>query len=459
MGKSLTWLLPPTNLPVEFEIQLNSRILGFSILACLIAALVSGAAPSLLSGRAGLSEALKEGGRSGGSGSHSHRMRSILVVCEIALAMVALIGAGIFVRSFENASKSKPGFDPNHVLLAQFYLTGYTREQAKQFCFRLRERLASSPGIFAVSYADTVPLGFGGDRGHDVEIDGYVPAVSEKMNFSRTLVAPGYFNLMRIPLLEGRDFTEADDENGTLVMIVNQTFARRFFAGSNPIGRKVRVSTGTVFNVVGMAKDIKYRTLVEPPQPYFYMPFKQRFQEGFDIAFYLRTAGNPNEAIATLRREAVAIDPAAASFEATPLSEYITASLYPQKVAAKLLAVLALTSLLLSAVGLYSVITYAVSQRTHEIGIRIALGARPGDVVSMVIRQGMLLTLAGLLAGCAGALAAMRLVASMLVNVSAADPATYAAAALLLGAVALLACYLPARRAAKVDPIVALRHQ
>jgi ABC-type antimicrobial peptide transport system permease subunit len=198
---------------------------------------------------------------------------------------------------------------------------------------------------------------------------------------------------------------------------------------------------------------------VEPPQPYFYMPFKQRFQEGFDIAFYLRTAGNPNEAIATLRREAVAIDPAAASFEATPLSEYITASLYPQKVAAKLLAVLALTSLLLSAVGLYSVITYAVSQRTHEIGIRIALGARPGDVVSMVIRQGMLLTLAGLLAGCAGALAAMRLVASMLVNVSAADPATYAAAALLLGAVALLACYLPARRAAKVDPIVALRHQ
>jgi len=242
-------------------------------------------------------------------------------------------------------------------------------------------------------------------------------------------------------------------------MIVNETFSRRFFAGSNPLGRKVKVSAGTVFTVVGVARDIKYRSLVEAPQPYFYMPLKQRFREGLDLFFYLRTAGNPNEAIATLRREVMAIGPATATFEATPLVEYITASLYPQKVAAKLLTVLGLTSLLLSAIGLYSVVAYAVGQRTHEIGIRMALGAQTVDVVSMIVRQGMLLTLVGLLTGCAGALAATRLVASMLVDVSSADPATFAVVLLLLGAVGFLASYLPARRAAKVDPLVALRDQ
>ena len=459
MGKSLVWLLPASNLPVGLDIQLNGRILGFSILACLIASLASGAAPALLSGRAGLSEALKEGGRGGGSGAHSRRMRSMLVISEITLATVALVGAGVFVRSFANASRSNPGFDPDHVLLSQFYLTGQTPEQTKQFSLRLRERLATIPGISVVTYADTAPLGFKGDRGHDVEIEGYASAVNESMNFSRTLVAPGYFSLMRIPMIGGRDFTEADDEKSAPVMIVNETFSRRFFAGSNPLGRKVKVSAGTVFTVVGVARDIKYRSLVEAPQPYFYMPLKQRFREGLDLFFYLRTAGNPNEAIATLRREVMAIGPATATFEATPLVEYITASLYPQKVAAKLLTVLGLTSLLLSAIGLYSVVAYAVGQRTHEIGIRMALGAQTVDVVSMIVRQGMLLTLVGLLTGCAGALAATRLVASMLVDVSSADPATFAVVLLLLGAVGFLASYLPARRAAKVDPLVALRDQ
>jgi predicted permease len=459
MGKSLSWLLPATHLPTGLDPRLSGRILGFSILACVAAALISGVAPALLSGFASLSEGLKEGGRSGGSGARSHRMRGMLVISEIALATVALVGAGIFMRSFENASRRDPGFDSANVLLAQFYLTGHTREQALQFCFRLRERLASTTGISSVTYADTAPLGFKGDAGHDIEVDGYVPRASEKMNYSRTLVAPGYFTLMRIPLLEGRDFTDTDDEQGLPVMIVNETFAHRFFAGSNPIGRKVRVSAGTVFTVVGTAKDIKYRTLVEAPQPYFYMPIRQRFREGLDVHFFLRTAGDPSEVISTVRREAAVIDSTAAGFEATPLSEYITASLYPQKVAAKLLSVLGLTSLLLAAVGLYSVVTYAVSQRTHEIGIRMALGAQPGDVVGMVVRQGMLLTGAGLAAGIAVALLATRLVASMLVSVSAADPATYAAAALLLGSVALLASYVPARRAARVDPMAALRDQ
>ena len=459
MGDSLRWLLPPTDLPVGLDIHLNGRILGSLALVCVVAALASGAAPALFSARSNLNEALKESGRSAGSGAHSHRLRGMLVISEIALAAMALIGAGIFVRSFENARSIHPGFDLENVLLSQFYLPGYTTDQAKQFCLRLRERLQPVPGIASVTYADTVPLGFGGDAGHDIEVDGYVPSPSEKMNFSRTLVAPGYFLLLRIPLLEGRDFTEADDENASPVMIVNETFAQRFFPHSSPIGRKVRVSGNKIFTVVGMARDIKYRSLVEAPQPYFYLPFQQRFQEGRSVAFYLRTAGKPKETIPTLRREASAIDPTSANLEAMPLSEYITASLYPQKVASNLLTALGLTSLLLAAVGLYSVVTYAVSQRTQEIGIRMALGAQPGHVVRMVIYQGMVLTLTGLLAGIAGALATARLIASMLVNVSAADPATFVGVALLLVVVALLASYIPARRAARVNPVVALRCQ
>jgi predicted permease len=459
MGESLRWLVPPTDLPVQLDIRLNWRILAFSILTCVLATLFSGVAPALLSIRSKLVETLKEGGRGGGQGAHSHRLRGTLVVAEIALAAVALIGAVVFMRSFEKARAVYPGFDPGNVLLSQFYLPGYTPDQAKQFAFRLRERLGSLPGITAATYADTVMLGFSGDAGNDIEIPGYAPGPNERMNFSRTLVAPGYFDIMRIPVLEGRDFTEADDEQSTPVLIVNQTFARRFFGETNPLGRKVRVSAGTVFTVIGLARDIKYRYLNEPPQPYFYMAFKQRFYEGRNIAFFLHTSGNPREAIAALRREAAAVDPTAAALDTIPLSEYITATLYPQKVAARLLSALGLISLLLSAVGLYSVVNYAVSQRTREIGIRMALGAQPGDVVKMVLRQGLLLTLGGLLAGVGAGLVFTRMVASMLLDISPADPLTFAAAALLLGTVTLLASYIPARRAARVDPMVALRDQ
>jgi predicted permease len=459
MADSLRWLVPPTDLPVYIDVHLNWRVFGFSVLTCVLATLLSGVAPALLSIPSKPGEALKEGGRSRGPGAHSHRLRGILVISEIALAAVVLIGAAVFIRSFDKARKIYPGFDAGNVLLSQFYLPGYTADQVKQFAFRLRERLSSLPGNAAVAYADTVMLGFSGDAGNDIDVPGYVPGPSERMNLSRAIVAPGYFDLMRIPILEGRDFTEADDERNARVMIVNQTFARRFFGESNPIGRKVRVSRGTEFTVVGVARDIKYRILNEPPLPYFYMPFKQRFYEGRNVAMFLRTTGDPREAIGSLRREAAAVDPTAAALGVVPLSEYITATLYPQKVAARLLSALGLISLLLSAVGLYSVVNYAVSQRTQEIGIRMALGARPGDVMRMVVLQGLWLTGSGLSAGIAVGLIFTHVAASLLLNTSPADPITLTAACLLLGTIALLASYVPARRAARVDPIVALRHE
>lgn len=459
MVRSLSHLTPTgIGLPVGLELEMNGEALGFTVLICVLAALVSGLSPALHALRPDLNESLKEGGRGGSLGARSQRLRAAFVVSEVALALVALAGAGLFLTNFRNASSVHPGFEPRNVLVSRFYLStsGYTAEQRQQFCLRLRDRLESAPGILGVSYADTIPLGFGLGPGTTVEIEGYVPGQSEQMTIPRTVMAPGYFQVLRLPLVGGRDFTAQDDLNSAPVLIVNQSFARRYFGGRDPLGRKVR-AWGKWFTVVGLVKDSKYYYLSEPPRPYLYAPLQQAGVPA-GIAFYVRTAGPPAEALATLRREAAAIDPNAAAFDALPLSEYISAPLFSQKIAASLLSVLGMMSLLLAAVGLYSVMAYAVSQRTHEIGIRMALGAQPPDVLGMVMRQGLVLTAAGLVAGLAAAVMATGLVAGMLENVSATDPLIFAAASLFLSLVALPSSYFPARRATKVDPIIALRH-
>jgi predicted permease len=309
-----------------------------------------------------------------------------------------------------------------------------------------------------VSYSNYIPLGFGTSPVSRIEVEGYLPGRSEDMRVYECNIAPGYFKVLRIPLLDGRDFSEQDDRQTAPVAIVNQAFARRFFAGRNPIGRKLRRGDRW-FTVVGLAGDSKYHHPAEAPLPYFYVPFRQAHGGEFWMAFYIRTNGPPGQAVAAVRREAAALDPNAAAVETVPLEQYIGASMFPQWVAASLLSVLGGISLLLAAVGLYSVMAYAVIQRSHEFGIRMALGARPGAVLGMVLRQGLALTAGGILAGAVAALAAARLVSSMLVNVSAGDPVIFAAAAVFLGLVAMLASYLPAWRATKVEPSVALRCQ
>ena len=341
----------------------------------------------------------------------------------------------------------------SHLSLAS---AGYSVADRKQFCRRLRERLESEPGVAAATYADQIPLGFGGWSWEDLRIEGYVPAPNENMKIYRNVVAPGYFQLLKIPLLDGRDFTEQDEGGSRLVMIVSETFARHFFAGRNPIGYKVH-GWGEWFTVVGVVKDSKYRTPNEAPQPYFYVPFRQVYRADLDIAFYVRTAGDDRQGLAALRNEVRSMDPNVGVFDAMPMTEYIGAALFAQKVAAVLLGVLGAIALVLAAVGLYSVMAYSITQRTQEIGIRMALGAGSGDVVRLVLRQGMGLTVAGLAAGVAAALAVTRLAAGLLVQVSASDPAIFVGAAAFLAAVALAATYLPARRTTRIDPNVALR--
>jgi predicted permease len=439
---------------------MSGRVLAFTVMICVATVLVSGAAPVLFWLNSSVSEALKEGGRSGQHGRQSHRIRGLLVSSEVAMATLALIGAGLFVRSFQNARNLYPGFDKNNVVLIRFYpaALGSSTAEMQQFCLRLQERFRSSPGVTGAVYADYVPLGGTGGPWSEIQVEGYTPPPGVAVNVNRYLVAPGYFQLLHIPLIDGRDFTAQDAGKAQPVVIVNQTFAQRYFAGANPVGRKIRWRDKWA-TVVGLAQDSKYFEIAEAPRPHFFGPFLQQAGAENSYYFFVKTAGDPVRMMARLRREVAAVDPSAAAFDVMPLSEWTDITMLPQKVAASLMAGLGLLSLVLAALGLYSVMAYSVAQRTQEIGIRMALGAQPRTVLANVLWQGAVFTIPGLAVGIGAAFVLTRLVSGMLFKVNAADPVTFVGASLFLTAVALLAAWFPARRATKVEPIVALRRE
>ena len=472
MGHALRLLMPPSPMAslVAMDTRPNLTVLGFTVGVCVLVAAIAGLAPALHVGRLDLNAKLNAGGRNGAAGRVRSRVRSTLVATEVALALVALVGAGLFARSFQRTLHIDPGFDSNHVLLNQFYLStnGYNLAQRKEFCRRLEERMLGAPGVTDVAYSDGVPLGFEPSWWEELRIEDYAPRPNENMNIFRNVISPGYLSLLHIPLVEGRNFTVQDNENAPNVMIVNEAFVRRFFAGRNPIGKKIH-GWGEWFRVVGVAKDAKYHYLGESTPAYFYVPFRQVFREDMNLAFYVRSKGNPESALASLRTQARAIDPNVTVFDAAPMSEFIGASLYPQKIAASLMTVLGAIALLLAAVGLYSVMAYSVAQRTQEIGVRMALGAQPATVLWMVVRQGVGLAVVGLVFGAALAIGLARAAATLSFTNSAMganasllgqdvnNPLIYVAAVAFLCGVALVASYLPARRAASIDPMQALR--
>ena len=459
-GDALSMLVPKISAPVLVGFQMNPRVIAFTLLTCVFATLLSTSAPVFVSFRSGVNEVLKEGGRGGSQGRLSSRIREFLVITEVAMATLALVGAGLFLRSIQTARAIDPGFDRSNMLLIRYYAagTGTTTLELYQFCARLRDRLRSTAGIRDAAYADFAPLGSSGGPYTGMEVEGYLPTIGESMETNRAFIAPGYLGALRIPLVAGRDFTESDGRGAPLVVIVNRAFEDRYFHGSSALGHKVRF-WGSWRTVVGVAQNSKYFNISEAPHPYYYAPFDQEAGTDAQIFFFIKTAGDPSAISGSLRRQVAELDPNAGALDVMTLKEWTEVTLLPQIAASSLLAVLGGLSVILAAIGLYSVMAYAVSQRTQEIGIRIALGARPNDVLRAILRRGITLTAIGLTAGIAISLAATRLVASQLVDVGAADLRAFAGAAVFLTLVSLLASYVPARRATRIDPVTALHSE
>ncbi|HTP36402.1 MAG TPA: ABC transporter permease [Candidatus Acidoferrales bacterium] len=461
MGRTLALMVTVQDVPLDLGGGIDTATLAFTVALTILTTLISGLAPAAMAAHCDLDEVLREGGRGGGSGRKSHRLRRLLVAVEMGLAIVALIGAGLLWRSFRNASAIQPGFDRTNVSVSQFYLSyaGYSGPEQWRFCRELRSRMEANPGVIGVTYSDVVPMstvsGAGLTPWHKLEIPGYVPAANEQMMIHRATVPPGYFKLLGIRMLEGRDFTESDSVDAPMVIIVNETFARRFFHGAYPIGRKVRLE-GNLTTVVGLAKDSKYHTPAEGPLPFFYIPFRQWFYPGLNFSIFVKTAGDPLRMTPALQREALALNQDA-TFTTRLLADANAGSLSDLNVGASLLSVVGALSLLMAAIGLYSVMSYAVSQRTQELGLRMALGAQPGQVLRQVLREAVVMMIPGVLAGVVIALAASGVLGGMLVGVSVTDPLTFAGAAAFLSLVAAAASYFPARRATKSDPMASLR--
>jgi predicted permease len=442
---------------VQLRFPLDGVTLGFTLLLTLGTGLAFGLFPALQASRPDLYTVLKEGGRSSQGGASHHRLRNALVIAEVAVALALLIGASLCVKGLQRARQIDFGFHPDHVLLAglQIGMNGYNPETGKVFYRQARQRLAAVPGVEEAALASWFPLGLSGCKGWDAYVEGYQRPDGEDTTYEFAIVSPRYFAALRIPLVAGRDFTDADDATTTPVAIVNEYFAHRFWPGQDAIGRRFR--TGGVWRtIVGVAKAGKYNHLDEGPWCFFYLPYQQGVPD-LDLSLCLRTSGDPTALANTLRQTMRNLDPGVELRQTMPLAAYSSLVLFPQRMASSLLILLGAVALILAAMGVYAVMAYAVGRRTQEFGVRLALGASRGDILRLVLGQGLVLAGIGVAAGLLLALAGTRFLASFLYGVSPFDAATLVAMPLVLGLVALLACYVPARRATQVDPIIALR--
>ena len=459
LGGSLALIIPRTDLPVGFEVPLTWRALLAAGVGALAATVLVGLAPALRMRRAAEMAQWAGAARGATADARAGRMRSFLVGAQMALALVALAGAALFLRSFEAARRADPGFDAAHAVLVGLDLAfnENTVEQNGALLRRLRDHLETLPGVEAASLVSDVPLGFNRGSWEEIAVTGYTPGPGENLKTWNNVVAPGYFSSMRIPLLEGRDFTERDEAGAEYVAIVNETFVRRYYGGSGAVGRTFRGWGDRTLRIVGVARDSRIHQLKEDPLPFFYVPLGQFYHKAMGVAAVVRVKGDPAARLAEVRQAIASYNPGIRAFAAMPLEEFTAASLFAYKMGAAFLGVVAPLCLALAALGLYGVVSYLTAQRTREIGVRMALGAAPGDVLLRVLWSGAGMLLSGLLVGLGLALLAGRLASGVLYGVSGWDPASLAGSVALLAAAALAAAWVPAWRAAKLDPLTALR--
>jgi putative ABC transport system permease protein len=464
-----SWLVPallalaPVQLPRAQHIRIEPVVFAFLMAISVGAALAVGLVPGLRAARQDVQTGLKEGEARTGPGPRQARLRQALVVAEIAAALVVVVAAALLVRSLQRVQSVDPGFRTDRAVALQLFLPPNTYRQEPEivgFYDRLRDRLRALPGVVSVGAVSALPLSTAGAHLQmPFQIEGR-PAADREQQVNVRVATPEYFQAMGIPLLRGRPFSEGDGPDGPGVVIVSDTFARRHAAGRDPIGLRVLLETGEPraaqpHDVIGVVGDIHEEGLDDPPQPTVYLPFRRNPMRTLAIA--VRTAIDPHQLGPAVRSQVTAIDPQLAVFSVRPLEEIVGEALKAPRFTAVLLGMLATVALLIAASGVYGMISLTVAERTHEVGIRLALGGGPRALVGGIVARCARLVALGLIAGGAGAFAASRLMATLLFDITASDPASFGAAALVLGGVALAASYLPARRVTRIDPALVLR--
>jgi putative ABC transport system permease protein len=470
-ARDLLLALSPTDFPRASAVSIDGRVLLFSLIVTLFAGLALGLAPAIQHTRTDLNSELKDGARDA-TGETRNRVRSLFIVSEVALSLMLLVAAGLLLKSFSQLRGVNPGFDADHVLAVRLSLPAArypNGASVKTFYDKLAPRIAVLPGVEGVSAASALPLS-GLIARTTFDIAGRPSATASEQPFAQhRWVGPGYFETMKISLLRGRDITDSDDDRTPGVIIIDQALQRKFFGAQDPLGTHVLINMGdgrpaSEYEVVGIVEDVKHMGLTDEPMPTLYGPIPQAPKSAVpfmanNLSLVVRTGIEPEVLVATVRRKLRDVDVDVATAGVRPMNQLLSAAVAARRFNMQLIAVFAATALLLAAAGLYAVIAYLVSQRTREIGIRLALGATPRHILRLMMGQGMRLTLIGVAIGFVGAVAVTRLMRSLLFGVAPTDLTTFMISAIVLIVVALLACFIPARRATKVDPLVALRYE
>jgi len=464
-GTNLLVSFKPDNLPRLSEIAVDGRVLVFTLGISLLTGLVFGLLPAWTASRSGVGEALKEGGRSSTAGGARQRLRSAFVVGELAVALVLLVGAGLLIKTFSKLRSVEPGFDPNHMLTMRVELPENRYQNVPEQTRFRKQVLAgmnSLPGVQAAMVSE-LPLS-GDSLDHDFVIEGRPPITpGDEPSLETRSILGDYFKVMRIPLRQGRDFGPQDfDDNAPMIGIVNESVVHQYFQNEDPLGKRIRWARDTTehwMTIVGVVGDVKHYGLDLPEQPAFYTPYTQISPWKRWMSFAVRTEGDPGSLAQAVKKEIWKVDSQLPVTKVETMDEVAASSFSARRFNMSLLSLFAALALVLAAIGIYGVMSYAVTQRTQEIGIRMALGASTLDVLSLIIRNGLLLVVVGTAIGLVGAFALTRLMATLLFGVTPTDALTMFVVSAVLVGVALLACFIPARRATKVDPLVALRYE
>jgi predicted permease len=464
VGRGLESLRPLGDFPIRFNLAFDWRVFSYIAAIALFTGVAMGLVPALRVSRNDLNETLRESGRGSAGDGGRRPIRNILVIAQVAGSLVLLVAAGLFMRSLASAKSIDLGFDPKNLLNVGLDpgLQGYDQSRAETFYRELLRRARSLPGVDSASYAYTVPMNYY-NTAANIYPEGLAVTTSNKKTLegSYNMIGTGFFTTMRIPILKGRDFSDADTATTEHVAIVNQTMAARLWPNQDPLGRKFSMesATGPFLTVVGVARDAKYGELMESPTLYFYQPETQHYRSTHVLQ--LRTSVTPESLIAAVQAQVREIDPSLPTFDVMPMERTLAGvnGYFLFQVGVGFAGVLGGLGMLLAVIGLYGVVSFTASRRTHEIGIRMALGAGPGNIFTLVLRQALVLVAAGVGLGLLAALAIARLLSTLLIGVAPYDPITFASVAGILIAVALVACFLPARRAANLDPTTALRYE